>query len=158
MKPAAFALLDEYQRAIADLKAVVARISTAQLVAIADADTKDPDCRSIQTVLTHTVQAGYNYAVCIRKHKGENLAYYTIGLLPDAEAYLAALDEMWEYNKKTLNDYPKIVLCQKNNDKKMVTRWGQMYDVEQLLEHAIVHILRHRRQIERFLAIIGSSE
>ena len=31
------------------------------------------------------------------------------------------------------------------------TEWGQEYDFEQLLEHAIVHILRHRRQIERFL-------
>ena len=25
------------------------------------------------------------------------------------------------------------------------------YDAEQLLEHAIVHILRHRRQIEKFM-------
>ena len=31
------------------------------------------------------------------------------------------------------------------------SRWGAMYDLEQLLEHAIVHVLRHRRQIERFL-------
>ena len=36
-------------------------------------------------------------------------------------------------------------------DKKILVRWGQLYDVEQLFEHAIVHILRHRRQIERFL-------
>jgi len=31
------------------------------------------------------------------------------------------------------------------------SRWGAVYDLEQLLEHAIVHVLRHRRQIERFL-------
>jgi len=30
-------------------------------------------------------------------------------------------------------------------------RWGVTYDAEQMLEHAIVHILRHRRQIEIFL-------
>ena len=29
--------------------------------------------------------------------------------------------------------------------------WGPLYDFEQLFEHAIVHVLRHRRQIERFL-------
>jgi hypothetical protein len=29
--------------------------------------------------------------------------------------------------------------------------WGTRYDVEQLLEHAVVHILRHRRQIEKFI-------
>ena len=33
---------------------------------------------------------------------------------------------------------------------KMKVSWGQEYDLEQLLEHAIVHILRHRRQVERF--------
>ena len=31
------------------------------------------------------------------------------------------------------------------------TGWGQTFDVEQLLEHAVMHIHRHRRQIERFL-------
>ena len=27
---------------------------------------------------------------------------------------------------------------------------GQVYNIEQIAEHAIVHILRHRRQIEKF--------
>ncbi|HUQ34137.1 MAG TPA: hypothetical protein VM095_18595, partial [Pyrinomonadaceae bacterium] len=31
------------------------------------------------------------------------------------------------------------------------TRWGAVYDAEGLLEHAIVHLLRHRRQIEKFI-------
>jgi hypothetical protein len=30
--------------------------------------------------------------------------------------------------------------------------WGVVYDLEQLLEHAIVHVLRHRRQIEKFIS------
>jgi len=34
----------------------------------------------------------------------------------------------------------------------MIVRWGPQYDLEQLLEHAVVHILRHRRQIEKFAA------
>ena len=33
----------------------------------------------------------------------------------------------------------------------MPTGWGVTYNLEQLLEHAIVHILRHRRQIEKFV-------
>jgi hypothetical protein len=31
------------------------------------------------------------------------------------------------------------------------SRWGTVYDLEGLLEHAIVHLLRHRRQIEKFI-------
>jgi uncharacterized damage-inducible protein DinB len=30
--------------------------------------------------------------------------------------------------------------------------WGVVYDLEQMLEHAIVHVLRHRRQIEKFIS------
>ena len=31
------------------------------------------------------------------------------------------------------------------------SRWGVVYNVEGLMEHAVVHILRHRRQIEKFI-------
>lgn len=31
------------------------------------------------------------------------------------------------------------------------TRWGVAYNIEQLLEHATVHVLRHRRQFDKFL-------
>ena len=31
-------------------------------------------------------------------------------------------------------------------------RWGPVYDPEMILEHAIVHLLRHRRQVERWSA------
>lgn len=40
--------------------------------------------------------------------------------------------------------------------KKINTKWGQQYDVEQMLEHAIVHILRHRRQIKNALIQFNS--
>jgi hypothetical protein len=33
----------------------------------------------------------------------------------------------------------------------MDSRWGMRYNLEQMMEHAIVHILRHRRQIERLI-------
>jgi hypothetical protein len=33
----------------------------------------------------------------------------------------------------------------------MPTGWGVTYNLEQLLEHAIAHLLRHRRQIEKFM-------
>ena len=36
---------------------------------------------------------------------------------------------------------------------KFETKWGVTYDFEQLMEHAIVHILRHRRQISNFLTV-----
>ena len=32
------------------------------------------------------------------------------------------------------------------------SRWGEPYGVEQMLEHAVVHPMRHRRQLERAMA------
>ena len=31
------------------------------------------------------------------------------------------------------------------------SRWGEDYNIEQMLEHAIVHPMRHRIQLERLL-------
>ncbi len=40
-------------------------------------------------------------------------------------------------------------LRQLDNSLKIKTGWGQLYDIEQMMEHAIVHILRHKKQIEK---------
>jgi hypothetical protein len=61
------------------------------------------------------------------------------------------LDKMLAYTSETLHD--KWEYADEEIMKvKMIVRWGTQYDLEQLLEHAVVHILRHRRQIEKFAA------
>jgi len=95
--------------------------------------------------------AGYNYAIAIRKNLGEDLTYREAIQLSTVSAYQEALGQMFAYNEQLFADYPTIVLEEYSPQKKIVVAWGQRYDVEQLMEHAIVHILRHRRQIERFL-------
>jgi len=145
------ALLDEYEKSIQALKAVIQPISKEQLVEIVDHETKDKDCESIQSILTHVVGAGYTYVIEIRKWLGETVDYKQKELLPNVEQYIIALDEMFEFNIKLFDDHPNMKMEEYEFDKKIKVRWGQQYDVEQLFEHAIVHILRHRRQIERFL-------
>lgn len=144
------ALLDEYEKAIEELKTVISDISKEDMVEVVDSKTEDEDCRSIQTILTHVVRAGYTYAIEVRKWRGEKLEYKNKELLGSVDKYSLALDEMFAYNIKLFEDYPSIKLEEKEPGKKMLVRWGQFYDAEQLFEHAIVHILRHRRQIERF--------
>ena len=148
------ALLDEYERAIKDLKKVLRTITPKELLTIVDTTTADEYCRSIQTILAHVVRSGYGYAVYVRKFHGENLDFRDIQWLNSAKEYSKALDKMFDYNVQLFKDYPNLTLEEFDNDKKVPVRWGQRYDVEQLFEHAIVHILRHRRQIERFLLIL----
>jgi hypothetical protein len=49
-------------------------------------------------------------------------------------------------------EHPNIPLEEYDPSKKILTHWGQVYDIDQMMEHAIVHVLKHRRQIQRFLS------
>jgi uncharacterized damage-inducible protein DinB len=145
------ALLDEYERALKDLKLVLKDITPSELVTIVDAETQDDDCRSIQTILAHVVRAGYGYAIEVRNKQGEKLERPDRAYLESAEAFANALDKMFAFNVLLFKDYPNLTIEELDNDKKILVAWGQTFDIDQLFEHAIVHILRHRRQIERFL-------
>ena len=145
------ALLDEYERAIKDLKNVLNTVTDTELITIIDTQTDDEDCRSIQTIMAHVVRSGYGYAITVRNHEGEKLAYRKRVYLKTATEFCNALDKVFAFNVLLFDDYPNVKLEEYDTAKKMRVSWGQLYDVEQIFEHAIVHILRHRRQIERFL-------
>jgi uncharacterized damage-inducible protein DinB len=146
-------LLAEYRRAIADLIARIEPVSPSRLAAIADPSTRDNDCVSIQSVLTHVVHCGYRYLKMMDEHLGDSrvekpvrvklakVSEYQLALeklADDTEAFFASLDD-----KHMVAYEPR---------QKIKTSWGQYYDFEQLMEHAIVHVLRHRYQIEGFMA------
>lgn len=145
------AILDEYEKALTELENVIADLVDKDLITIVDSKTKDSDCKSIQTILTHIIRAGYCYIIEIRKSLGEQIDFVERQKFNTVEQYKAELRKMFEYNEQLFKDYPNLNLEELDSKKKILVKWGQYYDVEQLLEHAIVHILRHRRQIERFL-------
>jgi uncharacterized damage-inducible protein DinB len=144
------ALMDEYERATEELTQLILRLTDAEFEAVRDRQTQEEDCRSIQTVVHHVVRAGYGYAHYMRVAFSEPSSRHQIPLDTRTEsvehlaamlAYTAAtLDGRWEM------PYEQMEAMQ------IKSRWGPVYDLEQMLEHAIVHVLRHRRQIERFLS------
>ena len=145
------ALLDEYEKVVSELKEVLNDVEDDKLSVIVDAETKDPDCVSIQSILNHVLRAGYNYVIAIRNDQGEKLEKYIPAKIDSVPSFKTALDQMFAYNEQLFNSYPELVLETHDHSNKILTSWGQSYDVEQLFEHAIVHVLRHRRQIQRFL-------
>ncbi|MGB1270042.1 MAG: DinB family protein [Flavobacteriaceae bacterium] len=151
------ALLDEYEKSVRELKCVILNLTASELIKIVDEETNDKDCKSIQTILSHVVESGYTYVIEIRKSLGENVNYFNKDVLSSTQEYAIALDKMFAFNEKLFEDYPNIKLEEYNSSDKFKVRWGQKYDVEQLLEHAIVHILRHRRQIEKFKLAINNT-
>ena len=150
------ALLDEYLGAIRDLEAVLATIPDRTLTKVADENTDDENCRSIQTVLSHVVHAGYGYATSIYNLNGPALVRPEKQFHNTVESYLKDLADMFAFTEKVFGHFEDDELERNDNNVKIMTGWGQIYDIEQLTEHAIVHILRHRRQIERFVKEIQS--
>ncbi|WP_187696415.1 DinB family protein [Xanthovirga aplysinae] len=143
------ALMDEYERASLDLKNILSNLSLGQFEEIKDPHTQDKDCKSIQTVICHVVQSGYTYANYIKSvYSTEWLEYDH--LINSPMEGIQELDKMLEYTIQSLEDkWDKPM--EEIQSWEFKTRWGVTYDIEQLMEHAIVHILRHRRQIENFL-------
>lgn len=144
------ALLDEYERAILELKKVINDITPDELAYTVDRNTANSDCRSIKSILGHVISSGYSYANYIRKLKKVSVNEFPKNLRNNIAEYNIDFSEMLLYNIETFNNFNEEDIEQFENEKKILTRWGQVYDIEQLLEHAIVHILRHRRQIENF--------
>lgn len=145
------ALLDEYERAAIDLKAVLKGISIPDFTAIRDTQTTDPDCHSVQTITTHVVRSGYSYANYINSVY-QGAPYVFEGIITSPDEGIQKIDAMLLYTENVLLDKFDIPL-EELSTWKFNTRWGVTYDIEQLLEHAIVHVLRHRRQIEHFMEI-----
>jgi uncharacterized damage-inducible protein DinB len=145
------AILDEYEKALIELENVIADLRHEDLITIVDNQTDDADCKSIQTILTHVIRAGYCYVIEIRNSLGELIDFVEKKTFNSIEEYIRELRIMFRYNEQLFIDYPNMILEEHKSEKKIVVKWGQRYDIEQLFEHAIVHVLRHRRQIERFL-------
>lgn len=150
-KKAVNALLGEYQNVIIALQRVVANLSYANLTTVVNPNAQDPNCESIQTILTHVVSSGYSYAGYIRKLKkiDDNRPGKIARL--SAQEYHDDLEKLIAYTNQTFESIGDDELEEFEEDKKIRTSWGQTYDIEQMMEHAIVHVLRHRRQIEKFI-------
>jgi uncharacterized damage-inducible protein DinB len=150
-KGAVGALLDEYQRALDEFISLIQGVSATELVAIADPDTADPNCKSIQTVLAHVVRSIYTYAVGVQRIKGHAAEFRERVYRTTADEFVMDLRLAFAYTEMAMADVAEEELEEYDDAKKIRTSWGQGYDIEQMMEHAIVHILRHRRQLERFL-------
>lgn len=145
------ALLHEYRKAIDELITVIKPLNEKQLSEIADIGTTDLDCKSIQSILTHVICSGYGYIIYIENYIGNNKPRLEKITYDNVHEYIKHLNLMFEYSMNFFQKNSNLEIEQFDNSKKINVNWGQQYDIEQLLEHAIVHVLRHRRQIEKFI-------
>ena len=142
------ALMDEYERAAGELVSLIEGISDEEYELVRDAEAEE-DSRSIQTILTHVVSAGYGHAGMLRTTWGLERMKRWRELFPRGEAR-SRIAGMLAYTSETLDG--KWDLSEEDAEALRIhSGWGAVYDLEQFLEHMVVHVLRHRRQIERLL-------
>lgn len=142
------ALMDEFERAARELIGLIGRITDEEFNAVRDEAADDPNCRSIATVTRHVVDAGYAEADEFRSAFGAESGRPAIAPISREEC-LQALRGMVDYMAATLEGHWGMP-PEENEACLITTPWGTVYTFEQLFEHAIVHVLRHRRQIERW--------
>lgn len=143
------ALLHEYSITFDALAKVVKDIDKETLVYIFDKKTKDLDCVSIQNILEHVCYSAYFYIEMIQKFKNLPVEKYNKEIrFNSSTKYIEEFKKVLQFTENSLlllNDHDF------ENPDKLTTSWGQKYDLEQLIEHAIVHVMRHRWQIEKFI-------
>lgn len=146
------ALMDLYEQE-ADLlfEMMNQKVNDEAWAVIKDAETKDEDCRSIQTICQHIVGAGKYYIELAKK--GENPDYtmekdsISVKDKADFEAQFKTVLENQANHYKGRWD-----MSDEDIDKiKVKTGWGPVLDIESLMEHAILHVMRHHRQILRWV-------
>lgn len=144
------ALMDEYERAALDIAKVIHPMKQKEFVDVLDEVTSDQQCRSIQRIMQHVIKAGYNYADYVRRAFEKSISPPPETQLVDAQDAIRQLLAMFEY---TLDSFEgRWEMIEEEVEKTVIkTSWG-VYNLEQLLEHAIVHVLRHRRQITYLVA------
>ena len=144
-------MIDEYERAALELTALLETISEKDYEKIIDPDTEDSDCHSIQTMMNHVVHAGYGYSNSIRKHF--SIPHEPLGdQRPQIEksAIGDEIEKVFRHTVETLDGKWELSYQEMNG---LIIRKTDKFseNIEQLLEHAVMHILRHRRQIDKFL-------
>lgn len=144
------ALLDEYARAATDFCQVAAGFDLARFDTARPSN--DPDTVSPRAVCLHVCGAAHRYAHYIRKARG--LDFVDRFELPanqltqpsDVWPRLADGLRLTEDTVEPFFEWSEADVMRLT----FVVRWGPTYDPEMLLEHAVCHLLRHRRQLERW--------
>src|SRR3954465_6254423 len=141
------ALMDEYARAAEDFCRVVEGFDLERFEAERPANNPNPV--SPRAICLHVISAAHRYAHYIRKARGVDFIERYDGdptRLRSPQEVRALLTDGIEFMEATVE--PLLQASEQEIQAlSFVVRWGPQYDPEMILEHAVCHVLRHRRQL-----------
>jgi uncharacterized damage-inducible protein DinB len=111
--------------------------------------TSDPSYASADHLGGHVFRSARNYLTwigdCVKRPVADiDLDNDTVSIAGKARTFADEVLAAWRRHLALLDDRDLSGATHKS-------RWGEDYNVEQMLEHAIVHPMRHRIQLERLM-------
>ncbi len=109
----------------------------------------DPDYESPDRLVTHVLVAAARYLTWIGECTGRPVNDLFAERVPERVAPRPA-----EYAEEVLAAWRRHLAALADAEispRTYVSRWGETFTIEQMLEHAVVHPMRHRIQLERLL-------
>jgi hypothetical protein len=144
------ALMDEYARAAEGFCRVVETFDGTRFEMVRASN--DPGTASPHVVCAHVCGAAHRYAHYIRQARHVDFVdRYELdpSQLEQPSDVRGVLAEAVLIMEETVE--PLLHLTDQGIQALTFrVRWGPLYDPEMLLEHAVCHLLRHRRQLERW--------
>jgi uncharacterized damage-inducible protein DinB len=110
----------------------------------------DADYQSPGHLVGHVARAARNYLTWIgdqlgRPVKDVDLEMDSLKIAARAKEFVAEVLTAWRRHLPAVEDAELEPATYKS-------RWGVLFTIEAMLEHAVVHPMRHRIQLERILA------
>lgn len=110
----------------------------------------DPSYASAEHLGGHVLRAARGYLTWIgefvgRPVKDVDAETDPVSLARKGRAFMDEVLAAWRRHLALLEDREMTPATRKS-------RWGEDYNIEQMLEHAVVHPMRHRIQLERLMA------
>jgi hypothetical protein len=109
----------------------------------------DADYESPERLVAHAQGAARSYMLWIREVLEQPVT--DLELIRDPAVIMPRLDAFME---ETLDGWRRHLAPLEDEQlapKQYKSRWGEMLTIDQMLEHAVVHPMRHRIQLERIL-------
>jgi len=109
----------------------------------------DADYESPERLVSHVQAAARSYMLWIWE-----MLEQPIEGLPRIRDAAVIMPELEKFQADTLAGWEKygaLLADEQLAPKQYVSRWGEPHTIEQMLEHAVVHPMRHRRQLQRIL-------
>jgi len=150
---AVLALLDEWESASQGIVALLPRLRDTELES---GEATDESCT--RGILVHVLRAGWGYAtwICEQLDFPRPVRRTDPKMVSGRAGFEAAFAELHAGFRAALEPLQDAQLdgpAPGVSPVHFTSRWGESYGVEQMLEHAVCHNLRHRRQLERRTAV-----